>query len=204
VLVDVAGGLRPGTALDLGCGDGSDAIWLAAQGWRVTSVDISATALARAAERADAAVVAGVDWQRHDLTRTFPDGSFDLVSAQFLHSMVEFPRDDVLRTAAGTVAPGGTLLVVGHLTMPPWGNAHDHAVPGHEIPGHEIPDVEELFPTAERVLKALDLPAEHWRTVRADVAERQVTAPDGRTATITDSVVALTRIVPPPADCPIS
>nr|MDT0666614.1 hypothetical protein [Micromonospora sp. DSM 115978] len=119
---------------------------------------------------------------------TFPEGSFDLVSAQFLHSMVEFPRDDVLRTASGAVAPGGTMLVVGHLTMPPWGNVHDHAVPGHEIP-----DGEELFPTAERVLKALDLPSEQWQTVRADVAERQVTAPDGQTATITDSVLVLTR-----------
>nr|MDT0664919.1 methyltransferase domain-containing protein [Micromonospora sp. DSM 115978] len=68
VLVDVVGGLRPGAALDLGCGDGSDAIWLATQGWRVTSVDISATALARAAERAEADGVTGIDWQRHDLT----------------------------------------------------------------------------------------------------------------------------------------
>ena len=85
VLVDIVGGLPPGTALDLGCGEGGDAIWLARQGWRVRAVDISATALQRVTARAIAAGVADrIECGRHDLAHTFPAGSFDLVSAQYL------------------------------------------------------------------------------------------------------------------------
>jgi SAM-dependent methyltransferase len=70
VLVGVAGLLRPGAALDLGCGEGGDAIWLARHGWRVTAVDVAATALERAAEHARTAGVADrITFERHDLTR---------------------------------------------------------------------------------------------------------------------------------------
>jgi 2-polyprenyl-3-methyl-5-hydroxy-6-metoxy-1,4-benzoquinol methylase len=101
VLVDVAGSLPPGTALDLGCGEGGDAIWLAGLGWRVTAVDVSATALDRTSTHATTAGVEDrIDYQQHDLAHTFPAGAFDLVSAQHLHSPVEFPRDRVLRAAA--------------------------------------------------------------------------------------------------------
>ncbi|WP_375155137.1 methyltransferase domain-containing protein [Micromonospora sp. 4G55] len=107
-LVDVVDPLPAGTALDLGCGEGADAIWLAGRGWRVTAVDVSTTALDRAAaEAAEAGVADRIDFQRHDLTRTFPEGVFDLVSAQFLQSPLEFPRAEVLRAAARAVAPGG-------------------------------------------------------------------------------------------------
>ncbi|HEX4816102.1 MAG TPA: FAD-dependent oxidoreductase, partial [Nonomuraea sp.] len=74
-LVREAADLTPGRALDLGCGEGADSIWLAGRGWRVTATDISRTALARAARRAEAAGVADrVEWQRHDLGTSFPEG----------------------------------------------------------------------------------------------------------------------------------
>ena len=121
VLMDVAGSLPAGTALDLGCGEGGDAIWLAQQGWRVIAVDVSATALSRAsADAATAGVADRIDFQKHDLARTFPTGAFELVSAQYLHSPVEFPRDRVLRAAAHAVAPGGLLLIVDHGSSRPW------------------------------------------------------------------------------------
>src|SRR2546423_6224179 len=73
-------GLAPGRALDLGCGEGADAIWLARRGWAVTAVDISTVALQRAAEHARAAGVGErIEWQQHELGKSFPGGEFDLV-----------------------------------------------------------------------------------------------------------------------------
>ncbi|WP_242424986.1 class I SAM-dependent methyltransferase [Frankia sp. EI5c] len=113
--------LPPTTALDLGCGEGGDALWLAGRGWRVTAVDVAPTALARAAQAARAAGVADrVTWLCQDLADGPPPGSFGLVTALFLHSPVGMPRGEVLRAAAARVAPGGTLLVVGHSGAPSW------------------------------------------------------------------------------------
>ena len=82
LLVREAGDLKPGTALDLGCGEGGDVLWLATRGWQVTGVDISSTALERAAAHAAQAGLGGqVAFERHELGVTFPEGSFDLVSA---------------------------------------------------------------------------------------------------------------------------
>ncbi|TDD60239.1 SAM-dependent methyltransferase, partial [Actinomadura rubrisoli] len=121
MIVREAAGLPPGTALDLGCGEGGDAIWLAARGWRVTAADISRLALERAARHAeDAGVADRVDWRHHDLDASFPAGSYDLVSAQFLHSPAGPPREPILRAAAAAVAPGGVLLIAGHAGPPPW------------------------------------------------------------------------------------
>lgn len=114
-LVAEVSGLTPGTALDVGCGEGGDVIWLARQGWRVTGADFSANGLARAARHADDAGVADrTDWWQVD-ARTFAAGgrSYDLVTTHFLHppdrGMVE-----VTRRLADAVAPGGHLLIVGH------------------------------------------------------------------------------------------
>ncbi len=182
VLVDVAGSLRPRTALDLGCGEGGDAVWLAQQGWRVTAVDVSATALDRAATlAAEAGVDASIDFQQHDLSRTFPEGAFDLVSAQYLHSPVEFPRDRVLRMAARAVASSGLLLIVGHASVAPWSWNHK--------PHHP------RFPTPEETLAALDLSPWQWRTERLGAPERLATGPNGESATVTDNVVAVRRLV---------
>src|SRR5690606_32885701 len=101
--------LAGATALDLGCGQGDDAIWLARRGWRVTAVDVSATVLERAAGRAAAAGVEdAITWRRMDLAQTFPDGEFDLVASCYLHSPVDLPRSAILQAAAAAVAPGGT------------------------------------------------------------------------------------------------
>lgn len=182
VLVREATDLTPGSALDLGCGEGADAIWLAQQGWRVTAVDISRTALKRGAgHAADAGVADRIDWQWHDLGASFPAGTFDLVSAHFLHSPVEMARDKILRSAAAAVAPGGVLLVVGHAGHPSWETGHDHA--------HDL-----HFPTPEEVFDDLDLPAGQWELLLSDVHERGMTGPDGQPATRTDNTLKLRRL----------
>lgn len=176
VLVDVVAALPPGRALDLGCGEGGDAVWLALRGWHVTGIDISTTALRRTIERATAAGVADrVTVRRRELGVTFPEGEFDLVSAQFLQSPVELRRDAVLRAATRAVAPGGLLLVVEHGSVPSW------APPEHR---------DHTFPTPEETLAVLELD-DRWSIERLGTPERVVTGPEGQRATIRDNVVAV-------------
>ncbi|MFB8027727.1 SAM-dependent methyltransferase [Streptomyces sp. NPDC056465] len=177
-LVREVEGLKPGRALDLGCGEGADAVWLARQGWTVTATDISRVALGRAAgHAADAGVEDRVDWQWHDLGASFPEGEFDLVSAQFLHSMGDLPRDEILRRAASAVAPGGVLLIVGHAGFPSW--EHDH------------PDVE--LPTTDEVLASLELPEGEWEVLLSAEHERIQNDPDGNPTTRTDNALKVRR-----------
>jgi RNA polymerase sigma-70 factor (ECF subfamily) len=113
VLVAEASRLPRGTALDIGCGDGTNAVWLASHGWEVTGVDWSSVALAKAQARAEAAGVA-VDWIEADLMDWSPPaGAFDLVTIAYLHVGPE-ERGPIYSAAARAVAPGGRLLVVGH------------------------------------------------------------------------------------------
>lgn len=180
-LADVAAGLPPGRALDLGCGEGGDAIWLAGRGWRVTGVDVSATAVARgrAAARAAGLPDDAVDLVVADLATWAPQGSFDLVTASFLQSPVDLPRAVVLRRAAGWVAPGGHLLVVGHAGPPSWAGPEHATAHAFADPAGDLAD---LAPD----------PA-GWSVEVAEVRERAVTAPDGTAGTVPDGVLLLSR-----------
>jgi 2-polyprenyl-3-methyl-5-hydroxy-6-metoxy-1,4-benzoquinol methylase len=116
-----AGDLPPGRALDAGCGHGSDALWLAARGWRVTAVDFAATALAFARTTAEAMgedVAERVEWVEADLGSWAPErDAYDLVVCLYVH-VAGSVEELVGRMAAG-VAPGGTLLLVGHRPVDP-------------------------------------------------------------------------------------
>jgi 2-polyprenyl-3-methyl-5-hydroxy-6-metoxy-1,4-benzoquinol methylase len=112
-LIDEIGALPPGRAVDLGAGDGRNAVWLASRGWDVTAVDFSQVAIDRGRALAAAAAV-HVDWERADLLEWTPgERSFDLVTLFFIHLPPD-ERRDVYARAAAAVAPGGTLLIVGH------------------------------------------------------------------------------------------
>lgn len=178
-LAEVVPQLTGGRALDLGCGEGADAIWLAEQGWNVVAVDVSTTALARAeADAAERGLAERIEFQQHDLTQSLPDGPFDLVSAQFLHSKIEMDRAAILRRAAALVAPGGTLLVVDHAAPPPGAAGMHH---------HD-------FPSPDAVIAGLELDDSDWERVRVDSVERQATGLDGEPATWIDNVIQLRRV----------
>lgn len=180
VLVREVSDLPPGRALDLGSGEGGDAIWLARRGWRVTAADVSGVALRRAAEQAERAGVADrIDWRRHDLAVSFPEGVFDLVSACFLHSTMEMPREKILRRAAAAVAPGGVLLVAGHAGWPSW---HPDPIPGVH------------FPTPQEVFDSLEPAEGEWEVLRSEEQERLQNDPEGRTTTRTDNLLLLRRL----------
>lgn len=179
-LAEIAAGLEPGAALDLGCGQGGDALWLARRGWRVTATDISAVALSGLADRArSSGLVDRIATERHDLAQTFPAGRFDLVSAHYLHTRFDLPRARVLRTAAGALSPGGRLLVVDHGSTAPWSWNQD-------------PDVH--FPSPAEVAADIALDPARWTVERADAPRRTATGPGGRTAEVVDHVLLIRRI----------
>lgn len=182
VMVDLVEALAatPARALDLGCGHGGDAFWLAAHGWNVTAVDVSATALERVGAGAAALGLSDrITTRRHDLSESFPDGSFDLVSACYFHTPVEIPRQRILQQAAQAVAPGGLLIIVEHASVAPWswqsGQDHD-------------------FPAPDEVLAALDLRID-WRTERCHAPQRTATGPQDQQSTVTENVIAVRRPV---------
>ncbi|TDC61912.1 class I SAM-dependent methyltransferase [Streptomyces hainanensis] len=178
-LVAEAAELPPGRVLDLGCGEGGDALWLAGRGWRVTAVDISGTALARGAEDARRAGLDDrIDWLHRDLTSALPDGPFDLVSSHYLYLPDRMPVREVLRPAAGLVAPGGVFLVGWHGAPPAWAPEHHHEM------GSLTPD---------EVLAQLDLPAGEWRLLLADTRLHGMPHPEGRLALRADQVLKLRR-----------
>ena len=113
--------LQPGFALDAGCGHGSETLWLAARGWRVTAVDFSATALAHArstSESMGVGVAERIDWVEGDLSTWTPQPAhFDLVLSLYVH--VSDSVEAMVQRLATGVAPGGTLFLVGHRPIDP-------------------------------------------------------------------------------------
>ena len=179
LLRETAETLRPGDALDLGCGAGGDTMWLARRGWRVTAVDISRTAVERVAARGRRLGLADrVVGEQHDLARSFPAGNFDLISAQYLHTPYPLDRPRVLRTATRALRPGGLLLIVDHGSAAPWSWNRD-ADTHHPAPGE--------------VATRLDLDPEQLIVVRADTPRRRATGPAGQSATVTDNVLLIRR-----------
>ncbi|MFG1694918.1 FAD-dependent oxidoreductase [Nonomuraea sp. NPDC049309] len=180
VLVREVGDLPPGRALDLGSGEGGDAVWLAGRGWRVTAADVSGVALRRAAELAERAGVSDrIDWQRHDLGQSFPEGTYDLVTACYLHSPQDLPREKILRAAAAAVAPGGVLLVAGHAGWPSW---------------EEHPHPEVHFPTTREVYEALEPAEDEWEILTEEEFDRPQPGPGGEHGTRRDNVLTLRRL----------
>jgi len=181
-LVAEAGDLPVGTALDVGCGEGADAIWLARRGWQVTAVDISQVALDRAATHAEAAGVADrIAWLHADLTDgTSPGAGFDLVSAHFLH-LPSAQRVPLYRRLASAVGPGGTFLVVGH----------HHSDLTTTIGRPHWPD---MFFTAAQL--AADLDGGPWTVLVDEQRPRTAVDPDGREITIHDAILKARRTTP--------
>lgn len=208
VLADTASGLLQGSALDLGCGEGGDVLWLAQNGWNAVGVDISQAAIIRARAAAEAAGL-GEDraaFVRDDLSilgdsgrSKLLKGPFDLVTASFFQSPVALDRQRILQYAADLVAPGGHLLLTSHAAPPTWaaqqrGEQHDHAGGDHQHAGPAD------FPSPEDELATLALDPQTWETVRADLVTRDITAPDGSPAQLDDTVVLMRRRGIPAAD----
>ena len=174
-LVREAADLPPGSALDVGCGEGADAIWLAGRGWQVTAVDFARTALERGRAHAETLgddIARRIRWVHADVTAELPGDRFDLVSAQFMHLPPE-PRRALFARLAEAVAPGGTLLVVGH-------DFSDVAAGAHRPPEPE------RFFTAAEVAESLD---DAWEMLVAEARPRPAHVHEGENITVHDAVL---------------
>ncbi len=180
-------GLMPGTALDAGCGEGAEAIWLADEGWQVTAADISAEALLRAAERAPTGGPAHdhVKWVEADLTVWEPDTPFDLVTTHYAHPAM--PQLAFYDRISDWVAPGGTLLIVGHLHGSDITGGGDG--PHGRGAGHHPP--EEASVTAAGITVRLD--PTRWDVVTAEEHSRARANRAGPEVELRDVVVRATR-----------
>jgi SAM-dependent methyltransferase len=171
-VVEELADLVPGRALDLGTGEGRNAIWLAERGWQVTAVDFSAVGLAKAAKLAEKRGVTGVQWVEADL-RVYRPGpaAYDLVLIAYIH----LPPDEfgaLLRTAASALVPGGTLLLVGHDVD---NIAHGHGGPQDPRILHRAQDVVAGLPglTIHRAEQALrQVPTSEGERVAIDTVVR--------------------------------
>ena len=179
-LVAEVADLPAGAALDVGCGEGGDALWLAERGWQVTAVDFSTVALERATARArERGVDDRIDWVHADVrAEPPPEGRFDLVSAQFLQ-LPSADRRPLFQRLAAAVAPGGTLLVVGHDV------SHDVSHLG--TAAHRVHAADRFF-TADEV--AASLPPGEWEVLVADARPRPANEHEGA---VRDAVLRAAR-----------
>jgi len=163
--------LEPGTAIDLGAGEGRNAVWLAARGWTVTAVDFSEVGLDKARRLADEHSVS-IRTVHADATTWTPPSQVDLVVLSYL----QLPGDErrtVVEHAASWVAPGGTLFVV----------AHDRS---NVTDGYGGPPSLEVCYTVDETIGLLD----GLEIEVAEVAERAVDTPDGARTALDTLVIA--------------
>lgn len=174
--------LTPGRALDVGCGEGADARWLAEHGWTVTAVDISSAALARAKELNDHP---SITWTHADPVRNPPEASaFDLVSLHYF-PLLRTPGDVAARRFVDAVAPGGTLFVVSH------DFSGDHARKHLEAHSGEA-DFNPLdYYTSHEFAAFLD---DNWKILADRTQPRHVDPSSGGAGHISDTVLRAVRI----------
>jgi 2-polyprenyl-3-methyl-5-hydroxy-6-metoxy-1,4-benzoquinol methylase len=179
-LVSDTGALTPGRALDVGAGEGADAIWLATHGWKVTAVDISAVALERGraqAETLGADVQDNITWTQADvLVADLPDAAFDLVTVQFVH-FASTDRTTFFRRCIAAVAPGGTLMIA----------AHHPSDMNTTLPRPRVPD---LYYSADELAELLD---DHWTITAQDARPRLGHDGKGNKVTMHDTVLVAHR-----------
>jgi SAM-dependent methyltransferase len=179
-LVEQVEGLTPGRAVDVGCGEGADAVWLARQGWTTTAVDVSEVALRKTREHAEEAGVE-VRTARVDLIAGEPlpggDGAYDLVSVHFLHPPTTMFAEIHARLGRA-VAVGGRLLVVGH---------HSADFDSGARTSHG-PD---LMFTPEDVVAVLD--PQVWEVLLAEAQDRTQDIPGHGPMRVVDTVVHAVR-----------
>ena len=179
-LVDLTERLAPGRALDVGCGEGADAVWLASRGWDVLGIDVSEVALSRAREHSAELppdVGQRLEWRQGDLLAA-PElpGDLDLVTAQFMH-LPEPERSRVLTALASLVGVGGTFLVV----------AHD---PADLQSGAHRPPNPELFCPPQEFADLLD---DTWDIQVCESLERVQRTTEGEELAVTDAVMCAVR-----------
>lgn len=176
-LVDLLDGIEPGRAVDLGCGEGGDVLWLAARGWKATGIDISETAVDRARRAArEAQLEDRAAFVAEDLEQWTPSEDLDLVTGSFFQSPVALDRVAVLRRASRAVVRGGRICLLSHAAPPPWAEHHHDA---------DFPDLGEE-------VRALDLGPE-WETEVQEVRKREAADPEGNPAVLEDAVVVLRK-----------
>lgn len=179
-LPELAADWPAGTALDIGCGEGADVLWLAEHGWWATGLDLAPTAVERLnAEAGRRGVAERVRARVHDVTAdTLPEGPFDLVTSFYMHGgpepgAINLPA--LLRDAAARVAPGGRLVAAVHCVNPPWHRHHAHTY------------------TPDDLIEGLGDAVDGWTIEVSEERWREAAGPDGEAGRRSDALICLRR-----------